>query len=288
MDPLQDVQIEFEALENQRKVLGQSFSTLPGTLDEAHEDEGISELVISKSYMVVRLRSIQSGFYDGTDAVLMIFDVVFQPNTPSKYRFKSARFEITFQGQREFVPYSSTPQILSYAPILAMGEITQENRDWKFITGATASVPMMPASLGTNTSVTTGSSYTVDHRMIIQGASRPPSKPFRVWWTLDEKKLVKEGLPHNCAFATIVSYDGPFIATFKSEAQVGSGSVSRSIISKKEATYTRRVEPQRPFGPQFAFNGQVDLKKLDINARYQNALGSSFSRHPNSIGSILL
>jgi hypothetical protein len=281
MDP-QDVQLEFEALENQRQVLGPSFSTLSGPPAENHEDEGISELTISKSHMLVRLRSVQSGAYNDLNAVLVIFDVTFQPFTPEKYRFKSARFEITFQGQKEILPYSSTPQVLSFAPISVTGEITKEKKDWHFTTGVTASVPLVPVTPEINMSVSTSSSYTTDHRMVIQGASRPPSKPFRVWWTLNEKKLVKEGLPHNCAFAAIVSYDGPFFATFKTEAQVGSGSISRSIISKKEVRYTKLIDPQRPLGPQFACDGRVDLKKLDINSRYQNTLGTSFGRHSDS------
>ena len=279
---LQDVQLEFEALETQRRVLGQSSSTVSEPPAENQEDEGISELTISKSHMLVRLRSIQSGTYDDLNAVLLILDVTFQPFTPEKYRFKSARFEITFQGQKEILPYSSTPRVLSFAPILATGEITKEKKDYQFSTGATASVPFVPFIPEINMSVSTSSSYTTDHRMVIQGASRPPSNPFRVWWTLNEKKLVKEGLPHNCAFAVIVSYDGPFFATFKAEAQVGSGSISRSIISKKETRYTKLIDPQRPLGPQFAFDGQVDLKKLDINSRYQNTLGPSFGRHSDS------
>ena len=284
MDP-QEVQLEFETLENQRQVLGQSFSALSGPPEENHEDDGISELVISRSHMLVRLRSVQSGVYGDFNAALIIFDVTFQPSAPDRYRFKSARFDVTFQGQKEILPYSSTPQILSFAPVWATGEITQEKRDWTFTTGVTASVPSVPLVPGLNLSVSTSKTYTTDHKMVIQGASRPPSKPFRVWWTLNEKKLAKEGLPHNCAFAVIVSYDGPFFATVKSEAQVGSGSISRSIISKKDARYTRRIDPQTPLGPQFACDGRVDLKKLDINSRYQNALGTSFGRHSGSITS---
>jgi hypothetical protein len=184
--------------------------------------------------MVIRLRSIQSGVYNDSNAALMIFDVVFQPYAPNKYRFTSARFEVKFRGQKEFLPYTSTPKVLSFAPISARGEITEERRDWKFTTGLSANMPLAAPSLGINASVS--SSHTTDHRMIIQGASRPPSAPFIVWWTLNENKLVQGRLPHDCAFAAIVSCDRPFFATFKSEAEVGSGSISRSIISKKKKT----------------------------------------------------
>jgi hypothetical protein len=190
------VQLEFEALEKQRRVLGQNLSIAPPNPDENQEGEGISELIISKSHIVVRLRSIQSGVYDGSNAALMIFDVVFEPYTPDKYRFASARFDITFQGQKEVLPYSDTPKVLSFAPESAQGEITEEKRDWKFTTAVSAK---MPIALGINASIST--SHPTDHRMIIQGTSRPPSAPFRVWWTLNENKLVKGGLPHNCAFA---------------------------------------------------------------------------------------
>jgi hypothetical protein len=55
---------------------------------------------------------------------------------------------------------------------------------------------------------------------------------------------------------------------------VGSGSILRSIISKENTTHTRNIDPQRTFGPQFPFDGAVDLKSLDICARYGNASGT--------------
>ncbi|KAF8858736.1 hypothetical protein BDZ45DRAFT_390959 [Acephala macrosclerotiorum] len=288
MDPQDEpLQLEFEALESRRKTLGQIVSSIslagpplsedPGPeAEEEEEEEGVLELIISKSHMTVRLRSIQRGTYNDFQSALLIFDVIFQPYTPQRYRFKSARFEITFQKQTEFVPYSSQPRVLSYAPMRATGEITPEKKAWETKTGITASIPLAPVTPELNLSVSKSSSYTAEHKMIVQGATKPPSKPFIVWWTLSEKKLVKEGLPHDCAFAVIVSCDGPFFATFKTEAEVGAGSFSRKMISRRETKYKRLIDPQREFGPQFGGKGVLDLKNLDLGSRYQNGSGISF------------
>jgi len=284
MDPQDEpLQLEFEALESRRKTLGQAVSSIslagPSFSDDYESDgdeEGVLELIISKSHMTVRLRSIQQGAYNDSQSALLIFDVVFQPYTPRKYRFKSARFEITFQKQTDFVPHSSQPRVLSYSPVRATGEITKEKKSWDISTGITASIPVAPVTPELNLSVAKSSSYTTEHKMIIQGATKPPSRPFIVWWTLSEKKLVREGLPHDCAFAVVVSCDGPFFATFKTEAEVGAGSLSRNLISRREAKYKKLIDPQREFGPQFGGRSVLDLKKLDLDSRYQNDSGISF------------
>ncbi|KAF1994664.1 hypothetical protein P154DRAFT_581612 [Amniculicola lignicola CBS 123094] len=283
---LQDesIQFEFEALETRRKTLGQAVSSMSlasaplfenSTPDE--DEEGILELVISKSHMSVRLRSIQQGTFDDKQSVLLIFDVVFQPYTPAKYRFKSARFEITFEKQTDVVPFFSQPRIMSYSPVFATGEVTSEQKTWEIGAEVTASVPLAPVTPEFSLSVSKGSSHSVGHKMIIQGTTKPPAKPFIVWWTLNEKQLVKEGLPHTCAFAVIVSCDGPFFAAFKTKAEVGAGSFSRTMISRREAKYRRWINPQREFGPQFGGNGTVfDLKALDLDLRYENESGVFF------------
>ncbi len=57
------VQLELEALENQRRVLGQSLSSAPPTPDERdEEEEGISELIISKSYMLIRYTPYRAAY----------------------------------------------------------------------------------------------------------------------------------------------------------------------------------------------------------------------------------
>ncbi|KAE8443213.1 hypothetical protein EG329_002081 [Mollisiaceae sp. DMI_Dod_QoI] len=221
MDPQDEpLQLEFEALESRRKTLGQTISSIslagpplstsPEPEGEQDDEEGILELIVSKSYMSIRLRSIQRGTYNSSPSALLIFDVVFQPYTPQKYRFKSARFEVTFQKQTEFIPYSSQPRILSYAPIHATGDITPETKAWEISTGISASIALAPVTPELNLSVKKSSSHTTEHKMIIQGATKPPSKPFIVWWTLSEKKLVREGLPHDCAFAVVKEFGPQF------------------------------------------------------------------------------
>ncbi|KAH6709065.1 hypothetical protein BKA61DRAFT_613506 [Leptodontidium sp. MPI-SDFR-AT-0119] len=287
MDPQDElILLEFEALEVRRKTLGQSVSamSLAGPQGpeleggEEEDQEGVLELIISKSYMTVRLRSIQPGTYNDSQSSLLVFDVVLQPYSPQKYRFKNASFEIRFQKQTDIIPHSSRPCILSYVPIYATGEITQEKRTWELSTGATASIPLAPVTPEVNLTISKSSSYTAEHKMIIQGATRPPSKPFIVWWTLSEKRLVREGLPHTCSFAVIVSCDGPFFATFKTEAEVGAGSFSRKLISRREAKYTRLLDPQRGFRPQFGGEGILDLKNLDLSSGVE----SNFKLSPNS------
>lgn len=181
------------------------------------------------AYITAHAQRLQHGYYssrelsdrDLDNVDFLAIDFVFHCPNAAGHRFKAATIRVSVRGSREMAtsvhyPHGlppGNPRFLMHAPHLMYGAVSPETMQWTFSLAGSLGISEIPFNANVTPSGSVYSTYRHYEMTKIQGSVRTlKSKRGRafdtcggeVFWSLEENKLQKSGVPRKFTFAVLI------------------------------------------------------------------------------------
>jgi hypothetical protein len=117
-------------------------------------------------------------------------------------------------------PRRFLPKIVDFGPHRSVGGISEEETRTVGTIAFPVKATFGPASIGIEPSLEKETKKVVKHAMSIMGSPRPGR---RAYWTVEENKSSKGGIPSHLQLAVVVEHSGPFKMELKFKGKLGGG-----------------------------------------------------------------